>query len=48
VPATGALDDDAVAACSRELAQMLRERFPADPLAVPHRVWALTARSPRQ
>jgi hypothetical protein len=25
---------------------MLAERFPEDPLAVPHRVWALIARRP--
>jgi len=28
-------------------AAMLRQRFPADPLCVPHRVWALLAKSPR-
>jgi SAM-dependent methyltransferase len=44
-PIAGTLGPDAVAACSRELEATLRERFPADPLAVPHRVWAVTARA---
>jgi SAM-dependent methyltransferase len=39
------LDPDAVAAFDAEHAAVLAERFPADPLAVPHRVWALVARS---
>ena len=47
-PVAGSLEPDAVAACSRELEQMLRERFAADPLSVPHRVWALTARAPAE
>jgi SAM-dependent methyltransferase len=46
-PVAGTLDPDGVAACSRELTAMLRERFAADdPLAVPHRTWAVTARAP--
>jgi SAM-dependent methyltransferase len=45
-PVAGTLARDAVAACSRELEQMLRERFSEDPLSVPHRVWAVTARAP--
>ncbi len=44
-PVAGSLDDDGVRACSDELAAMLVERFPDEPLAVPHRVWAVTARS---
>jgi SAM-dependent methyltransferase len=45
-PVAGTLDADTVASCSRELEAMLRERFAEDPLAVPHCVWALTARAP--
>ncbi len=45
-PVSGTLDEDGVVACSRELTAMLRERFAADPLAVPHRLWAVTARRP--
>ena len=37
----GALDPGAVARFDAELAAMLRERFAADPLAVPHRVFAI-------
>jgi SAM-dependent methyltransferase len=37
---------DAVVAFDRELATMLAERFPEDPLAVHHRAWALVARRP--
>jgi SAM-dependent methyltransferase len=36
------LPDDAVAAYDADLAAALRERFP-EPLAVPHRIWALVA-----
>jgi SAM-dependent methyltransferase len=35
-----------VAQFDRALEQLLRERFPAEPLAVPHRVWAMLARVP--
>jgi SAM-dependent methyltransferase len=45
-PVAGTLDEDGVAACSSELTAMLRERFPEDPLAVPHRLWAVTAVAP--
>jgi SAM-dependent methyltransferase len=45
-PVSGTLDEDGVAACSRELAAMLRERFAEDPLVVPHRLWAVIARAP--
>ncbi len=38
------LGPDAVAAFDAEHARMLSERFPAEPLAVPHRLWALVAR----
>ncbi len=45
-PIAGTLDDAGVEACSRELAAMLTERFPEDPLTIPHRTWAVTARAP--
>jgi SAM-dependent methyltransferase len=45
-PVSGTLDEDGVTACSRELTAMLCERFAADPLAVPHRLWAVTAQRP--
>jgi hypothetical protein len=45
-PIAGTLDCDGVRACSQELAVMLRARFAEDPLAVPHRVWAVTAHAP--
>jgi ubiquinone/menaquinone biosynthesis C-methylase UbiE len=45
-PISGTLEEDRVAACSQELTALLRERFAADPLAVPHRLWALTAQRP--
>ena len=44
-PIAGTLDADGVGACSKELAAMLHECFAEDPLAVPHRVWAVTARA---
>ncbi len=45
-PIAGTLDADAVRASSEELAAILHERFPEDPLVVPHRVWAVTATRP--
>ena len=45
-PIAGTLDADAVRASSEELTAMLDHRFAEDPLAVPHRVWAVTARGP--
>ena len=39
------LAPDAVAAFDREHADLLAAEFPQEPLAVPHRVWALTARA---
>ena len=45
-PVLGTLDPGAVELCSRELARTLGERFPEEPLAVPHRVWAVTAQAP--
>lgn len=45
-PIAGTLDADGVEACSLELESMLAERHPDDPLAIPHRVWAVTARAP--
>jgi SAM-dependent methyltransferase len=45
-PVAGTLDTDGVRACSRELTAMLRGRFSGDPLAVPHRIWAVTAQRP--
>jgi len=44
-PIAGTLGDDAVRACSSELTAMLLESFPEDPLAVPHRVWVVTAKT---
>jgi SAM-dependent methyltransferase len=41
----GTLDADGVRACSQELTAMLHGRFSQDPLAVPHRVWAVTAQA---
>ncbi|HLM85386.1 MAG TPA: methyltransferase domain-containing protein [Solirubrobacteraceae bacterium] len=46
-PIAGTLDADDVRACSQELTAMLHECFAEDPLAVPHRVWAVTARVAR-
>jgi len=40
------LSPEAVVAFDRAHAAMLAERFPDDPLLVPHRVWVMTARSP--
>ena len=40
------LPPDAVAAFDAELADLLARDFPHEPLAVPHRVWALVARKP--
>lgn len=45
-PIAGTLDDARVEACSQELTAMLIERFPEDPLTIPHRVWAVTALAP--
>ena len=44
-PIAGTLGADTVRACSNELRAMLRESFAEDPLAVPHRVWAVTAKT---
>ena len=40
------LPPDAVATFDAELAALLARNFPADPLAIPHCVWAVTCRSP--
>ena len=40
------LSPEKVAAFDVELAALLRERFPEEPLAVPHRAWALIGRAP--
>jgi SAM-dependent methyltransferase len=40
------LPEDRVRAFSAELAETLAARFPADPLAVPHRTWAVVAAKP--
>ncbi len=40
------LDSDAVGRFDAELAGLLAQRFPDEPLQVPHRVWALIARRP--
>jgi SAM-dependent methyltransferase len=39
---------DAVAAFDAELARLLEQDFPHEPLAVPHRVWSLVARVPER
>jgi hypothetical protein len=38
------LTDTGVAAFDADLARLLRERFPEEPLMVPHRISALVAR----
>jgi SAM-dependent methyltransferase len=43
-PIAATLDEARVRSCSGELTAMLTDRFPEDPLSVPHRVWAVTAR----
>jgi SAM-dependent methyltransferase len=40
------LPPDAVAAFDAELAGLLASAYPAEPLAIAHRVWALVARTP--
>lgn len=40
------LPPEAVARFDEDHARLLAERFPQDPLAVPHRVWAMTCRRP--
>lgn len=40
------LDPAAVGVFSAELTALLADRFPGDPLRVPHRVWAVTGRRP--
>jgi SAM-dependent methyltransferase len=40
------LPPDAVADFDGELAALLDEDFPGEPLAIPHRVWALVTRAP--
>jgi SAM-dependent methyltransferase len=40
------LPDASVADFDRALAQLLTERFPQEPIFVPHRTWALVARTP--
>jgi SAM-dependent methyltransferase len=42
----GQLTPDQVAAFDAELAAILRERFPDDPIGVHHRTWATIARAP--
>jgi SAM-dependent methyltransferase len=45
-PILGTLRQDAVDAFCEEMIALLQERFAAEPLEVPHRVWAVTARAP--
>jgi SAM-dependent methyltransferase len=45
-PIAGTLNEEGVCACSHELTAMLAEYFVEDPLAIPHRVWAVTAQAP--
>lgn len=40
----GSLPAAQVAAYDADLAELLRERFPEEPLVVPHRIWAMVAR----
>jgi SAM-dependent methyltransferase len=40
------LPEERVRSFSADLERLLAERFPADPLRVPHRVWAVIATSP--
>jgi SAM-dependent methyltransferase len=40
----GSLSEAEVAAFDADLARLLAERFPQEPLLVPHRIWALVAR----
>lgn len=40
------LSDAAVEGFDAALARLLAERFPEQPLAIPHRIWALVARTP--
>jgi SAM-dependent methyltransferase len=44
-PIAATLDDEQVRACSHELAALLAEAFPEEPLRIPHRVWAVTAQA---
>jgi SAM-dependent methyltransferase len=43
----GSLAPDAVQRFDDDLKSLLTKDFPGDPLAVPHRVWAMTAYAPR-
>jgi ubiquinone/menaquinone biosynthesis C-methylase UbiE len=45
-PIAGTLLPGAVEAFCDEMVALLRGRFAAEPLVVPHRVWAVTARAP--
>ena len=45
-PIAGTLEREAVEAFCRDMLALLRARSDAEPLLVPHRVWALTARAP--
>jgi hypothetical protein len=42
----GAMQPEAIARFDTELAALLDARFPEEPLTVPHRVFAIWARSP--
>lgn len=44
---SGRLTDDEVQRFDDELAELLRCRYPSEPLVIPHRVWAVVARKPR-
>lgn len=45
---SASLPDAAVARFDEELRDLLQTQFPADPLHVHHRVWAVTARKPHE
>lgn len=40
------LSSDAVQVFDAELARLLTDRFPDDPMLLPHRVWTLVCRKP--
>ncbi len=44
---SGSLTDKQVAAFDADLATLLRERFPQEPLRIPHRIWSIVASASR-
>ena len=45
---SGVMTEQQVAVFDAELADLLRRRFPQEPLLIPHRVWAVVVRKPKQ